>query len=157
MKKKKTVGIWGISKTRVFRHFICLKVFRLASWPAVSYLSSSDNARTELVRQVDLACQVQIKCLCPEQLTILSGYLLSEEGSQLGSKMCPPWLNFILRQQLSSTRFYLSGKWLHLCTEASGMVIGLVSSHTPDATLPMWLEGDLTLVSACQKSDDGAP
>lgn len=53
--RTKTVGIGGIFEARVFRHFICLKVFRLPSWPAVSYLSSSDNARTELVRQVDLA------------------------------------------------------------------------------------------------------
>lgn len=86
---------------------------------------------------------------------MLSGYLLSEEGSQLGSKMCPPGLNFIFRQQLSSTSFHLSGKCPHLCTEASGMVTGLVSSCTPDVTLPVWLEGDLALVSACQRSDDG--
>lgn len=47
------------------------------------------------------------------------------------------------------------GKRPHLCTEASEMVIGLVSSHIPYVTLLVRLEGDLTLASACQRSDDG--
>lgn len=51
---------------------------------------------------------------------------------------------------MSSTQLHkISPKWQepHLCTEASEMVIELVSSHTTGVTLPVWLKVLLSLLA----------
>ena len=49
-------------------------------------------------------------------------------------------------------KIFLKWQKPQLCTEPSEVLIGLVSSHTTGVTLPVWLEGDLALISACQRS-----